>query len=103
MVLFGLISVGILKFDFLLSEKKYQFNNRPSGYIGSILIGISFAVGWAPCTGPILAGVMALGITNLDKGLLYMLIYVLGFSLPFLIMSLFMGKLRFFQKEATNL
>jgi len=100
MVFFGLISVGILKLDFLLSEKKVQFKKRPSGYIGSILIGIGFAAGWTPCTGPILAGVMALGLTNPDKGLLYMLIYVLGFSIPFLIMSLFIGKLRFFQKRS---
>ncbi|EFI70170.1 cytochrome C biogenesis protein CcdA [Lysinibacillus capsici] len=100
MVFFGLISVGILKLDFLLSEKKYQFKNKPSGNIGSIFIGIGFAAGWTPCTGPILAGVMALGLTNPDKGLLYMLIYVLGFSIPFLMMSLFIGKLRFFQKRS---
>lgn len=43
---------------------------------------------------------MALGITNPDKGLLYMLIYVLGFSIPFLIISVFIGKLRFFQKRS---
>ncbi|AXQ50900.1 cytochrome c biogenesis CcdA family protein [Lysinibacillus fusiformis] len=100
MVFFGLVSIGILKFDFLLSEKKFQFKRRPKGYLGSILIGVGFAAGWTPCTGPILAGVMGLGLTNPEKGLLYMLIYVLGFSVPFLIMSLFIGKLKFFQTKS---
>src|SRR5699024_6994700 len=64
LVFFGLILTGILRFNFLLSDKKIQFQKRPTGYLGSILIGLGFAAGWTPCTGPILAGVMALGVAN---------------------------------------
>ena len=53
-VFFGLVVLGIFKFDFLLSEKRVQFKKRPKGYIGSVLIGMGFAAGWTPCTGPIL-------------------------------------------------
>jgi len=100
MVFFGLVSIGLLKFDFLLSEKKIQFKERPKGYIGSVLIGMGFAAGWTPCTGPILAGVIALGVSDPGRGMLYMLFYVLGFSIPFLIMSLFIGKMKFLQKRS---
>ena len=43
---------------------------------------MGFAAGWTPCTGPILAGVIALGVSDPGKGMLYMLFYVLGFSIP---------------------
>lgn len=100
MVFFGLVLTGILKFDFLLSDKKVHFQKRPSGYAGSVLIGIGFAAGWTPCTGPILAGVIALGVADPDRGLLYMLFYVLGFAIPFLVMSLFIEKMSFLKKKS---
>lgn len=100
MIFFGLVLTGALKLDFLLSDKKIQFQKRPSGYIGSILIGIGFAAGWTPCTGPILAGVIALGVSDPGKGLLYMVFYVLGFSIPFLLMSFFIDKMTFLKKHS---
>lgn len=100
MVLFGLVILGVFKFDILLSEKRVQFKKRPEGYIGSVIIGMGFAAGWTPCTGPILAGVIALGMSDPGRGIFYMLFYVLGFAIPFLIMSLFIGKLRFLQNRS---
>lgn len=99
MVFFGLLILGIFKIDILQSEKKIHFKKRPKGYLGSVLIGMGFAAGWTPCTGPILAGVIALGVSDPGKGMLYMLFYVLGFSIPFLIMSLFIGKMKFLQRK----
>lgn len=99
-VFFGLVVLGIFKFDLLMSEKRVQFKKRPKGYIGSVLIGMGFAAGWTPCTGPILAGVIALGVSDPDRGMLYMLFYVLGFSIPFLIMSMFIGKMKFLQNRS---
>ncbi|WP_347723904.1 cytochrome c biogenesis CcdA family protein [Lysinibacillus capsici] len=99
MVFFGLVILGFFKIDILQSEKKIHFKKRPKGYFGSVLIGMGFAAGWTPCTGPILAGVIALGVSDPGKGKLYMLFYVLGFSIPFLIMSLFIGKMKFLQRK----
>ncbi|PJK16563.1 cytochrome C biogenesis protein CcdA [Chryseomicrobium excrementi] len=100
LVFFGCVLTGMLKFDFLMKEKKFQFQKRPSGYLGSILIGVAFAAGWTPCTGPILAAVMAMGITDPGKGLSYMLFYVLGFAIPFLVLSLFIGRMSFLQRNS---
>ena len=99
MVFFGLVILGFFKIDILQSEKKIHFKKRPKGYFGSVLIGMGFAAGWTPCTGPVLAGVIALGVSDPGKGMLYMLFYVLGFSIPFLIMSLFIGKMKFLQRK----
>lgn len=100
MVFFGLVLTGILKFDFMLIDKKIRFSKRPSGYTGSVIIGLGFAAGWTPCTGPILAGVMALGVADPSRGLLYMLFYVLGFSIPFLLMSFFIEKMSFLKRKS---
>jgi len=102
MVFFGLILTGVLSFNFLLSDKKLKFQQRPAGYLGSILIGIGFAAGWTPCTGPILAGVIAMGVANPGMGLLYMSFYVLGFSIPFLIMTFFIDKMTFLKKHGNR-
>lgn len=102
MVFFGLVLTGVLRFNFLLADKKVQFQSRPSGYVGSVLIGLGFAAGWTPCTGPILAGVIALGVANPGMGLLYMSFYVLGFSIPFLIMTFFIDKMTFLKKHGNR-
>lgn len=99
LVFFGLVLAGVLNFNFLNMDKKIQFQNRPAGYLGSVLIGLAFAAGWTPCTGPILVGVMGLVAADPGKGLLYMGAYVIGFSLPFILMSLFMDKMTFLKKN----
>lgn len=100
-VLFGLIIVGFLQPKFLMKDRKMTFKSRPSGYIGSILIGIGYATGWTPCVGPILGAVMALGLYT-GQGLLYMIAYILGFSIPFFIMSFFIGKSGWIRKYNHN-
>src|SRR5699024_4408691 len=72
-IFFGLVIVGILKFDFLMKNRQVSFKNRPTGFIGSFLIGIAFSMGWTPCTGPILMIVISLASTNPDQGMILMI------------------------------
>ncbi|MGB7998992.1 MAG: cytochrome c biogenesis protein CcdA, partial [Anaerobacillus sp.] len=58
-VVFGLVVVGFWTPSFLMKDRRLTIRNRPSGFIGSIFIGMGFAAGWTPCTGPILAAVIA--------------------------------------------
>ncbi len=80
---FGFVIIGIFKPKFLMTDRRLSFQHRPSGYIGSFLIGMAFAAGWTPCTGPILVSVIALAATNPSLGVVYMAAYSLGFALPF--------------------
>lgn len=98
-VFFGFVIVGILKPETLMREKRYEFKHRPSGYFGSVLIGIAFAAGWTPCTGPILMSVIALAATNPGSGMVYMVAYILGFAIPFFILSFFIGKLQWIKRH----
>ncbi|MBH0157168.1 MAG: cytochrome c biogenesis CcdA family protein [Bacillota bacterium] len=96
-VFFGLLVTGNLSIKFLMKDKRVRFTKRPSGYFGSVLIGLGFAAGWTPCTGPILAAVMALGITNPGSGLIYMSFYILGFAIPFFALTFFVEKIQWFK------
>jgi cytochrome c-type biogenesis protein len=93
-VFFGLVVMGFITPTFLMKDKKIRFQSRPAGYLGSVLIGIGFAAGWTPCMGPILAGVIALGVSNPAASLTYMIAYVLGFAVPFFVLSFFLDKLK---------
>ncbi|MBD7944423.1 MULTISPECIES: cytochrome c biogenesis CcdA family protein [Psychrobacillus] len=99
-VAFGLMVVGVFKPEFLMKEKRLQFKNKPSGYIGTALIGMAFAAGWQPCTGPILASVLLLASSNPGSGVWYMLAYVLGFAIPFFVLSFFITRLNWIRKNS---
>ncbi|MGP4079740.1 cytochrome c biogenesis CcdA family protein [Pseudalkalibacillus sp. R45] len=98
--LFGLVVLGVFKPDFLMKERRFKFQKRPAGYLGSIGIGMGFAAGWTPCTGPILSGVIYLAATNPGQAMFYMVAYVLGFSIPFFVMSFFMGQMTWIKRHS---
>lgn len=97
-VAFGLMIVGILTPEFFMKERKIQLKNRPAGYFGSLLIGLAFAAGWTPCSGPIIGAIITLAGQNPGSGVWYMLAYVLGFAIPFFILSFFITKLSVIRK-----
>lgn len=99
-VFFGLVVVGLIQPQFMMVEKRVSFKRRPSGYIGTVLIGMGFAAGWTPCTGPILASVIALGVSNPESALFYTLAYTVGFALPFFILAFFIDKLTWMKKQS---
>src|SRR3989338_8590042 len=45
-VIFGLYLTGFLKLDFLAKERKLKFTTKGASYIGSFLIGVTFAAAW---------------------------------------------------------
>lgn len=100
--IFGVILTGLWTPTFLLKERRLNLGTRKRGYIGTFLVGVGSAAGWTPCTGPILAGVIALIATNPGNGFLYMLFYVLGFSIPFFLMSFLVGKSRYLMKYSSK-
>lgn len=102
-VFFGLVIVGVLNFEFLMKDRKVTFKNRPAGFFGSFIIGLSFSLGWTPCMGPILMIVLSLAATNPDLGMVMMISYILGFSIPFLILSFFIGKIGWIKRHSARL
>jgi cytochrome c-type biogenesis protein len=89
-VIFGLYLLGILNINFLQMEHRFQFRNRPVGYLGSLLIGIAFAAGWTPCVGPVLGTILLYASTtdSLLNGVLLLTSYSLGLGLPLFLTAL---------------
>ncbi|MFZ0369891.1 MAG: cytochrome c biogenesis protein CcdA [Halobacillus sp.] len=99
-IFFGFVIIGVFNFQFLMKDRKISFKNRPAGFIGSFLIGLTFSLGWTPCTGPILSAVLVLAADSPELFMVMMLAYSLGFSVPFLVLSFFVGKLNWVRKHS---
>ena len=80
-------------------EKRININtNRAKGPLLSFLLGFSFSFSWTPCIGPILSSVLIMASSSF-KGEIYLLLYALGFTLPFILLAFFTSSLlSFFQK-----
>ncbi|GAB6082188.1 cytochrome c biogenesis protein CcdA [Desulfuromonas carbonis] len=100
--LFGVHMSGLFHFGVLLGEKRVHIQTKPSGFIGTLVVGIAFAAGWTPCIGPILGGILAMvaGTSGgAGRGILLLACYSVGLGIPFLISGLlFHGFLGFFNR-----
>jgi cytochrome c-type biogenesis protein len=72
---------------YLTRSLQFHIGNRPAGYVGAMLVGFSFAVGWTPCVGPILGAILALASStaHITSGLLLLGAYSIGLGIPFLL------------------
>jgi cytochrome c-type biogenesis protein len=93
-IIFGLHLIGVYRIPFLMREKRYHSSSKPASLLGSMLIGIAFAFGWTPCIGPILAGILAYGMTQetIGQGVFLLAVYSLGLGVPFLLTGLGIGR-----------
>ncbi|HEX5646236.1 MAG TPA: cytochrome c biogenesis protein CcdA [Nitrospira sp.] len=100
-VVFGLYLLGVLNLNFLKMEHRYQFRNRPAGYLGSFFIGVAFAAGWTPCVGPVLGSILLYAGTtdSLIDGVVLLTSYSLGLGLPLFLTALGVDRFLAYFKE----
>ena len=89
-VLVGLYLVGAFKVAALERYLQFDWKEKPAGYLGSVLVGITFAVAWTPCVGPILGATLALASTSgeVSRGTFLLSSYAAGLALPFFLSAL---------------
>jgi cytochrome c-type biogenesis protein len=100
-LLVGLYLVGAFKITALERYLQFDLKDKPAGYLGSVLVGITFAVAWTPCVGPILGATLALASTagEVSRGTLLLSSYAAGLALPFFLSALAINSfLRFSQQ-----
>jgi cytochrome c-type biogenesis protein len=92
-IFFGLYLVGVRPFKGMARERRIHLRNKPLGYLGSTLVGLTFGAGWTPCIGPILGGILTFAATRqtLTDGLVLLGFYSLGLAVPFLLSALAMS------------
>ena len=104
-VLFGLHYMGLFKISFLNFEKRFHIDNKPSGLVGSYVLGLAFAFGWTPCVGPILATILMVAASgdSIWYGTSLLSAYAAGIGVPFLLAALavkpFMGFMARFKRH----
>jgi len=89
----GLQQLGLFKLPFL--QRSLTFKPKveaTKNFAGLFLLGIIFSLGWSPCVGPILAGILLMGMGAGDPytAALYLFAYSMGMALPFLVISFFL-------------
>jgi len=74
-------------------QRERRSSRKPAGLIGAPLLGMIFAVGWAPCVGPTLVAIQALSFESASagRGALLALFYCLGLGVPFILAGMGLG------------
>lgn len=105
-IILGLFQLKIIKFKFLQKERKLKININPNKMnpLVAFLMGFLFSFAWTPCVGPALSSVliMASSANSMLLGNMLVLIYAIGFIIPFLILGLFTGEVLNFLKQKQN-
>lgn len=85
-IVFGLYTMGLLRIAALDRDQRLHLEQKPLGYLGSVLVGMAFAAGWTPCIGPILGAILGMAGTSGDvtRGVTLLLAYSAGLAVPFL-------------------
>jgi cytochrome c-type biogenesis protein len=87
-IVMGLVFVGFIP----ILQREARFAPRQFSTIaGAPLLGAVFALGWTPCLGPTLTGVIAVASAtegaNVARGVLLVVAYCLGLGIPFVLLA----------------
>ncbi len=92
-ILLGVFMTGL--FNMPLFQRTLQFDPRFRGGspLSATAFGVSFAIGWTPCIGPILGAILMAtsNVANAQSGMIYLAVYSAGLALPFLGSTLFIN------------
>lgn len=89
-ILMGLVFIGLIP----ILQRDVRAHAAPrAGLIGAPVLGAVFALGWTPCLGPTLTGVMSIAAgtqvgPNTVRGILLVLAYCVGLGVPFVVLAL---------------
>jgi cytochrome c-type biogenesis protein len=94
LILFGVYLLGLLRLPGAGREWRMHLSDKPAGYLGTVLVGITFGAGWTPCIGPVLGGILTLAATRgtMGEGMGLLAVYSAGLAIPFLLSTLLIGR-----------
>lgn len=94
LILFGLYLLGLVRLPGAAREWRVHLGDKPLGYLGTVLVGVTFGAGWTPCIGPVLGGILTLAATreSVLDGIGLLSVYSLGLAIPFLLAALLLQR-----------
>lgn len=103
-IIFAFATLWFFHLTALSREIRYHFREKPVGYLGSFLVGLGFAAGWVPCSGPTLSSILFFATAEASAiyGLKLLGVYAFGLAVPFLVfglfINLFLNSIKFLKK-----
>lgn len=92
-IFLGLFQLGLFNFGFLNREFKIKakININNMNPLVAYIMGFTFSFAWTPCVGPALSSILLLASSAKTAilGNMLVLVYALGFIIPFLILGIF--------------
>ena len=100
-IVVGIYLMGFFKISVLERYLQFNLRSKPAGYLGSALVGVTFAVAWIPCVGPILGAILALAASSAEigKGTLLLTTYAAGLAVPFFLSAVAVNSFFRFSKK----
>ena len=94
-IVMGLVLAGVVRLPALMREYRLELSRVRAGPAGAMPLGMAFAIGWVPCIGPVLAGILTLAASNasVGEGAALLAIYSAGFGVPFVALALAASRL----------
>lgn len=92
----GVASFGVVRMPLLDREMRFDLSRIRRGPSSAFVLGLAFAIGWAPCIGPVLATVLATAAATETAGWggALLALYSLGLGVPFVLLALGMTRAR---------
>jgi cytochrome c-type biogenesis protein len=89
-ILLGLALAGVVRAPVLDRERRLDLARVPAGPRTAFPLGVTFAFGWTPCIGPVLATILATAAATqtVAWGAVLLVLYSLGLGLPFVAVAL---------------
>lgn len=81
----GLLMAGVIRIPWFVREYRLDLSRIRPGPVGALPLGMAFAIGWVPCIGPVLAGILTVAAAeaSVARGAMLLGIYALGLGVPF--------------------
>lgn len=94
LIVFGLYLLGVLRLPGADRDWRMHLGQKPMGFMGTVLVGVTFGAGWSPCIGPVLGGILTLAAASgsVSSGVGLLLIYSAGLAIPFLAAALLLRR-----------
>ena len=102
-IIIGVHQTGVFSLLFLNSKKKLNLpQQNKNSFLISYVLGGAFSFGWVPCIDPILSSILFISSDSNQTfyGVAWLLLYVIGFSVPFICITLFTDYLLNILKKA---
>lgn len=93
--LFGVVLLDVVPLPFLHGGGVNAAGLRRFGPLASLALGVTFPFALGPCAGPVYGAILTLAIDSrsVSTGAVLLLVYSLGLALPFVLVSVLLGRL----------